>query len=157
MPTSATLLQLCLLGYAIIGTITLAVGAAKLGFLLGLWLTAVELALLAALVYIVLQMLGLLNRYQQTLTALIGVGLLLGTAALPLSIWLRREFAAVNNGTPELPLMLILILVVWNVAAIAHVLRHALSSSYGGAVLYALGYLLLSWGISDWLVPSPAG
>ena len=43
-----------------------------------------------------------------------------------------------------LPGLVFLAWLVWSLAVVAHVLRHALSTSMGFALLYTLGYLMIS-------------
>ena len=41
----------------------------------------------------------------------------------------------------------------WSIAVIAHILRHALSSSYAVGVLLALLYAIVSWNLGTLLFP----
>lgn len=154
VPASQELLKLCLIGYAATGLLNLWLGLGEVGAGTALLLTAVDVGLLLGLVYAVLQLRGLLARYTQTLTALAGTGTLLQLIVLPLGMWYQRELA--GNGTADLPAMLWLMLLVWSVAITAHILRHALSVTFGIGVLYALGYLMVSWTAADWLLPAAA-
>jgi hypothetical protein len=44
-------------------------------------------------------------------------------------------------------------LFIWGIVIMAHILRHALSTSLGVGVLYSLAYVLLYWNLSGWLQP----
>jgi len=51
----------------------------------------------------------------------------------------------------------VLCLVVWNVAVMAHILRHALSASFPMGVLLAMGYIwLITMGMTA-ILPGQAG
>ncbi|MDX1604647.1 MAG: hypothetical protein R3202_00570 [Candidatus Competibacterales bacterium] len=152
VPAAAALLQLTLLAYALTGLATLLVGMPELGFGRALLLTLTDLGLLAGLTYLILSVLGLPARFGQTLTALTGVGTLLQLIALPLGLWYQRELAAQETG--ELPALLWLLLLAWSIAITGHILRHAFAVSFGMGILYAVGYLMSAWTLSDWLLPA---
>ena len=44
-------------------------------------------------------------------------------------------------------------LMVWSIAVIAHILRHAFETSIWLGALYALGYTFLYWTLAGWIVP----
>lgn len=114
---------------------------------------ALELALMTLLLYGVL---GLLNRQQRFLQALIAF-LLVG-ATLQLLSW--PVMAVVYaRGEPErialLPSMLLLGLLFWNLALIAHILRHTLEVSQLQAALMTVGYYLVLTVAALSIFPSP--
>lgn len=154
LPASQELLKLCLIAYAGSGLLNLWLGLGDTGHGTALLLTIVDVGLLMGLCHAVLQLMGLLERYVQTLTALTGTGTLLQLIVMPLGLWYQRELAA--NGATDMPALLWLLLLVWSVAITAHILRHALSVSFGAGMLYALGYLMISWTLADLLLPAAA-
>jgi hypothetical protein len=147
IPPSAVLMKLCLLGYGASGFLVLLLGTPAPVALLQILL---DLVLLAGLLHLVLLLNRHPGRFEQTLTALTGTGTLLGLLALPLMHWIVRQG---TEGDTTLPSLLMLGLMVWSVAIIAHILRHALDTSVWAGALYALGYTVLSWTLAGWMGP----
>ena len=87
-------------------------------------------------------------RFEQTLSALTGTGTLMGLLALPLMVWIVQQSP---DGDIALPSLLLLGLMAWNIAIMAHILRHALNTPIWGGALYALGYTFLSWTLTGWI------
>jgi hypothetical protein len=92
-------------------------------------------------------------RWLQSLTALAGVGALFTALAM-------APFA-VMAGMPETPLsgiasVLVLALFAWNVLAVGHILRHALSVSFPVGVLVAMAYVAVNTAVVGYLVPEVA-
>ena len=58
-----------------------------------------------------------------------------------------------GDADAALPSLLIVVLMVWSIAVIAHILRHALSSSYAVGILLALLYAIVSWNLGALLFP----
>jgi len=99
-----------------------------------------ETALLLLITWVLLRLRGVPQRFRQTATALTGTGFLFSLVALPLFC-----LHGVSAGPLLLAVigLLVLSLVVWNVAVMAHILRHALSASFPMGVLLAMGYIWL--------------
>lgn len=89
----------------------------------------------AAFVYAALSLRGLAARFVQTATALFGTDALITAVALPVF----RLSGAPESQTPAAVLAFIGLL-LWNLAVVAHIFRHALSIATGAGVLVALGY-----------------
>lgn len=147
IPASSILMRLCLLAYGASGFLVLLLGAPAPVALLQILL---DLVLLAGLLHLVLLLNRHLGRFEQTLTALTGAGTLMGLLALPLMQWIIRQG---TGGDTTLPSLLMLGLMVWSVAIIAHILRHALDTSVWAGAMYALGYTVLSWILAGWIGP----
>ncbi|HXH02335.1 MAG TPA: hypothetical protein VNN09_03340 [Candidatus Competibacteraceae bacterium] len=151
VPASEVLLRLTLVAYLLSGWLVLWLLGGP--FFSALLQALVDLGLLSGLSYVLLFLAGYPERYPQTLTALAGTGTLLGLVGLPILAWLQRV-----EGMREamaLPSLFYLLLLVWNVALIGHILRHALSCPPWRGVAYALGYLLITMMVMGWLF-SPA-
>lgn len=97
-----------------------------------------DFALLAGLLRIVLWVRALNGRYVQSLTALAGAGALISLVALPLTIWQQQLHTGQDEFT--LPSLLLLFVLAWNLTVAAHVLRHALSTSWPMATGMAAVY-----------------
>lgn len=149
-PRSSELLQLCLIGYGSSGLLALLLDLPRINFGLALLLTLEDVALLSGLAYLGLYLTAHLPRFRQTLTALAGVGTLLQLIALPLGLWYQHALA--GNSGAELPAMLWLLLLGWSIAVTGHILRHAFSTTLTLGILYAVGYLVVSWTITNWLL-----
>ena len=81
------------------------------------------------------------NRWTQTVTALAGTGMVFGLLLLPTVITL-------SGPDPMTPLQQVLsihlyLLLIWFVVVLAHIFRHAMSSSFTLGVFVALVYLVL--------------
>lgn len=116
---------------------------------------AAECVLLAALNYTILTLRGLPGRWLQTTSAMAGTGLLFTVAAVPvfMGMELAGPAALVQSGLYFVTLFLL----VWNVAVMAHILRHALDTSFATAVVAAVGYMwLIAAIIGQLLVRQPA-
>lgn len=81
-------------------------------------------------------------RAVQTLTALAGTGTVTTLVAIPFLSW---RVSVMRAGDPAgVELAFIAMIVIWNLAIIAHILRHALSTSFPGAVVIAIVMYLVS-------------
>lgn len=91
-----------------------------------------ELAVVGGLSATLLVAFARAGRIRQTLTALMGSGALLGLIVLTALLIL-----------PPLPHWLQIAIVVWNLAVIGHILRHALDTGFIVAFFLAVSYALL--------------
>ncbi len=98
----------------------------------------IQAALALAVVYGLLSIRGLSNRFVQTASALFGTSILFSLAALP------TIHALLEPTPPSWALTLWLAVVIWSIAVLTHILRHAMNVSRPIAVVLALGYLGLS-------------
>jgi hypothetical protein len=80
-------------------------------------------------------------RFEQTMTALLGTGIVLTVIALPLIAWLRIEPA---ETTASIPALLMFIVVLWSISITGHIMRRALDIPFAGGVVMAVAYFLLS-------------
>ena len=105
-------------------------------------------ALLFAVVILILVTLGYANRITQTLTTLIGTGLVFSFIRLPIIfvIKLAPQNAAML-GFLEITVL------VWSLVVIAHILRYALSIQLFLAGALAFGYFVLSYQLVSYLIP----
>lgn len=149
VPASWLLFGLALIAYLIVGELLLMVEAD--------WLEAalqalVEAGLLLGFCWIVLFLAGKTPRFLQTATALMAVDAVISTpGALFLQWWVAR---------PEIRLfqMALFALMIWHIAVVAHILRHALARPlvYGAAlaVLYiVITYQIMSFVFSPSVAP----
>lgn len=149
VPASYALLKLVLVLYILSGLVQLLLLSTPERAAL---LLLLDVVLLAGLLYVLLSVYGLGQRWLQTLTALAGAGVILNVLALPLAVWLGRAQEA-DSGT-GLPFLLWFGLLIWSIVIMTHVLQQALSSSRAVGMVCALGFFFLSWLLQDWLLPA---
>lgn len=145
LPSSSYLLALMLAAHLVTGVL---LGLFSLSTQMALFSALVGTLMMVALVHGLLLLHRLHARVTQTLTALAGCEVLIGLLALPLT-----ALYYTGGGMAELASLLSLLLLVWNVAVAAHIFRHALNVSVGMGVLFAIGYTLVSLGLSGLVGP----
>ncbi|MCG6935004.1 MAG: hypothetical protein LJE73_03800 [Proteobacteria bacterium] len=106
--------------------------------------TALLMGSLAAL----LALMGYTARVVQTLSALLGSGLIISLAAMPLII-----LSSLSEQLAMALVMLLLMLTIWSLVVTMHIFRHALSINVLLAGLLAFGSYVLSLKVIDWLIP----
>lgn len=90
------------------------------------------------------------ERWQQTVTALLGGETVIGLIVLPV---LLAQSAGMSNVFLMMSLLLFL---VWELVFIAHVYRNALETGMGTALLVAVIYVIASSVIKQQVLPFPA-
>jgi hypothetical protein len=151
LPAAVVFLIISLILYGLASVaLVLPVRAAATAVLAG----AAETGLLLLLTWGLLWLRGLPARFRQTATALAGTGFLFSMAALPL---FSLRYAYDGNAAVILAVgLLVLALVIWNVAVMAHILRHAMSVSFAMGVLLAMGYIWVITTVMALLTPESA-
>jgi hypothetical protein len=137
LPASGFLMLVSVVAYALasvlVSLMSLAPGVALLAALF-------DVALMGAMTQTLLWIRELGPRFQQTFTALMGTGAILGFLALPLlfvQMLLGEEGAMV-------PTILMLALTFWNLAIVGHILRHAITAPFFVGALLAVLYMYVS-------------
>lgn len=128
IPPSSVLLAATALINLFVSTL---INRLQLDFGAAVMIAAVEFAVLTGLTAALLFGFSRTQRLLQTLSALMGSGAVLGVIVLVLLL----VFAA-------LPWFLRLGIFVWNLAVMAHILRHALSIHIAAAFFIAVGYAI---------------
>ena len=138
LPGSQAMLALCLVPWAavsIAGNLLVLPGH-PVPALLGV---ALELALLLGYSWLALQLAGKLERWPQTLVALVGVQAVIEAASLPLTWLLARQ------DEPSLILQAAdFAFTAWWLVAMANILSRAVDRSLLSGVLLALGHFVLA-------------
>ena len=145
LPESRLLLFLVVLANLAVG---IALSAMQSGWVEGALQSAVGVALLAAFLGTALYLSSKLPRFLQSATAALGCDTLIGAIAVPLLVWIR--LVPEGAGVASLPLMF---LMLWQVAMIGHILRHALSITFIAGFGLALAYTIVSYRIIMVLFP----
>lgn len=137
LPAAPRFLALVLAGYFLVDVLI-----SRLSFGLGaaVAVSVLDVLLLAAFVQLVLRMVAKPERFNQTLAALAGTGLLLGMVAYPLIRGLLLAQAA-GDAAAGLAVLWLAVL-AWSLLILGHILRHALAvpliTGVGIGVLYSL-------------------
>lgn len=124
------------------------------GSLIAMQVALVDLGLLLALVFSLLYLLNKAARIGQTLSALAGSGSLLGLVALPLVLSVSPGQA--SDQLPAMLTLLWLLLLLWNLVVMAHIMRHALSTSLAIGMAVAVLYALVTMQVILALFPAQA-
>lgn len=147
-PGSVFSLGLAMTCYAMVSILVMTAGY---GMLAGARMALLELVMLAAFVAMLLYLLNKATRIKQTLAAMAGAGSLLGLVAFPLVL---LQGPVSDEGSQPMVLSLFWVaLLVWNLVVSAHILRHALSSSFAIGLAVAILYLLISTQFAVTLFP----
>ena len=148
LPASGVVLVLSLSCYALI---SLLVSLGSYGPGDAVQLVLLDLGLLSVFVLALLYLQGKAVRIYQTLSALAGAGCLLGALALPL-VWFLQPGQS-SEQVPRVLSLIWLFLLIWNLLVMAHIMRHALSTSLFVGLGVSLLYALLSMQIIVALFP----
>ncbi len=144
LPSSRFLLGLVFVVNAVIGVIVFWI---ETTLSKGILEVLLSLAWLIGFTYAVLMVSGKSGRFQQTLCALLGTDIVISLIALPLLIWMQ------SAGDTPLPYYFIIGLMCWSMIIVGHILRHALSATYGFGLGLALLYVLGSYQLMAYFFP----
>ena len=143
LPKSNVLLTLSILGYMLAsGLLALLSTQLVNATLAGI----IEVLLVMLFTYGLLQIRNKTERWSQTVTALSGTGIVLSMIALPLYYLGSNPDQA--GAIQTVGLLLLIILIIWNIAIMAHIFRHALQTTIGLGVVIAITYI---WVISNFI------
>ncbi len=139
LPKSTVLLVLCLFMYTLIDVL---LTVQSRPFVDALMVSLVDAGFLLGVTSLILRQHQKLDRWHQTMTSLFGTGVILGIFIFPL------VFGGIQNQyeawLQQIIVVLFLIMVVWNVAVLAHIVRHAISTSMGIGIMIAILYIWMS-------------
>lgn len=142
MPCSSFLLGLSAIMYA---ALAFCAALLSLPVLPALMLAALDVALVAGLLWILLWIRDLLNRLPQTLIALYGSGTVMQLIAIPAVVWQATAAAA---PVQDVAAILLWLWLLWHLLIIGHVLRHAIDTILPLGMLLALLYLFVSFSVT---------
>jgi hypothetical protein len=147
VPASPVLLGLVVLVYLGVGFVLLS--------LEGQWSDAimqvlVELSILLGFVWVNLRFMGFQARFVQTAAAMTGCDALISSFAVPLLSWMA--LSAQSKGA----YLMLLGLMLWHLAVVAHIFRCALSRPLGVGIGLAIVYVVLSYQVMLLLFPPAA-
>jgi hypothetical protein len=139
LPASGFLLFATLFGYVVISVATILFYSNGVADLLGQ--VTLDLALLFGYSGLLLLIYRKMPRFQQTMTALLGTGILLATIALPLVVWLQL---ATSDTAASIPALLMYLVVLWSISVMGHIMQRALDIPFIGGVVIAVAYFAVS-------------
>jgi predicted neutral ceramidase superfamily lipid hydrolase len=139
LPKSSLLLSLCLILYTVLDVL---LTVQTRPFTDALLVSLVDVGFLLVVTFLILSQHKHLDRMLQTMSALFGTGLILGIFIFPL------VYGGVQNQyeswLQQIIVLLFLIMVIWNVVVLAHIVRHAISTSMGIGIMIAILYIWMS-------------
>jgi len=149
-PASKNAFYVSIFSYFVVGTLVV---SQEQGTTVGLFLSAVQTALLIFLANLALWIRKTPERYHQTMTALCATGAIIGLIALPIMIFLAGgETGVTATGTDtdafSLAYLSWLVLMLWEAYVVAHIIKHAMDIPLVAALAGAFIYLYLSFAIT---------
>ena len=152
LPASRFLLGLSLACYALV---SLLVSVRSYGMAGAIQVAILDIGLLTAFVLCLLYLQSKTARINQTLSALAGCGSLLGIFALPLVLLVQP--GQLPDQIPVVLSLFWLLLFVWNLLVMAHIMRHALSSSFATGLAFSVLYMLVTMQVIATVFPQQVG
>jgi len=101
----------------------------------------IDAGLTVLITYLLLLALHKPERNLQTCTALLGTGTIFSLLATP--VYYLLAVPAIGQSANPVLSLLVWVLIVWNIAVMAHILKHALTVSFPMGVLVALMYIII--------------
>ncbi|MGH8119543.1 MAG: hypothetical protein ACRESK_02905 [Gammaproteobacteria bacterium] len=147
LPVSNLLLSLCLVIYTAENVL---LALHKVTLIKALEASLLETVLITIITLVILVLSHRASRWQQTLTALIGTGCIMGVLALPIF------YGSTLANTDALRAVIFLLyvgLLVWNISIMSHILRHALDTSLVFGVIFALTYIFITSILINLVIP----
>jgi drug/metabolite transporter (DMT)-like permease len=148
LPRSYELLTVSLIAYTLVNFLLALFTAPLFDAVLA---SLLESALVALITVGILSLNRHYGRWVETLMALAGTGFILGMFALPL---IYGGTMLQDNGLLQAFMLLVYIfLVVWNILIMAHILRHAIDTTFGFGIVFALAYIFITSAVIVFLLP----
>ena len=115
----------------------------------------VEVALIMIFSLALLQSRGKSSRWTQTVTALLGTGIIISIIAFPVYILIGvGELNQLESSAGQsLGLLLLAALACWNIVIMAHILRHALDTNFAIAMFLAITYIWIIFSFTSAIMP----
>ncbi len=106
----------------------------------------VEALLVMLFTFGLLQIVNKTERWSQTVTAISGTGIIISLIAFPL--YYLGTIGNQGGFGQMIGLLSLIVLIIWNIAIMAHIFRHALQTTIGFGVAIAISYV---WIISNFI------
>ncbi len=148
LPKSSVLLYLSLILYMVFDVL-LTVQARP--FEDALLVSFIDVGFLLGVIFFILKQHHYLDRWVQTITALCGTGVILGIFIFPLVYGGAQN--QYETWLQQIIILLFIIMVIWNIAVLAHIVRNAISTSLGIGIAIAILYIWMSSLLISMLFP----
>lgn len=150
VPHSHVLLVIVVAVGFMVDNLNLGFAAPKIGFPTVIWVVLLHISIFLGSLAVLLTLMGYAPRIVQTLTSLVGSGVIISLIAMPvLIISSMTEKIEVAMGFS----IVLFMLNIWSLVVTTHIFRHALSINIILAGLLALGYLAMSIKLIDMFIP----
>lgn len=111
-----------------------------------------NLAVVTIITQFILRLYNKPMRFVQTLGAQMGTGIVISIFAAPVVVML--QYANTHNVDMGAGLILWVLLLTWEIAVTAHILRNALACSFVQGFLIAIIYPIIFFQLTDYFLPS---
>jgi len=112
---------------------------------------ALELALLALVIYVGLKWKNMLSRLDQSFSALLGVNMVISAVSIPVYKFLTEDYA--NDGEISRSVLnLTLLIVFWNLSVMSLILKRALNINTVLAAMISFNYFMVYQFLVIWLI-----
>ncbi len=148
LPKSSVLLYLSLILYMVFDVL-LTVQARP--FEDALLVSFIDVGFLLGVIFFILKQHHYLDRWVQTITALCGTGVILGIFIFPLVYGGAQN--QYETWLQQIIILLFFIMIIWNIAVLAHIVRNAISTSLGIGIAIAILYIWMSSLLISMLFP----
>ncbi len=152
IPESKNLLTLCVVVYGFLSILLASLSQpVEHAILAGV----VEVILIMIFTLAILQASGKSSRWTQTVTALVGTGIIISIIAFPVYILIGvGDLNKVEASSGQsIGLMLLAALACWNIAIMAHILKHALETNFAIALFLAITYIWIIFSFTSAIMP----
>ncbi len=152
IPESKNLLTICVVVYGFLSILLASLSQpTDKAILAGI----LEVALIMIFSLALLQARGKSSRWTQTVTALVGTGIIISIIAFPVYILIGvGELNELESSTRQsLGLLLLASLACWNIVIMGHILRHALEVNFMFAVILAITYIWIIFSFTSAIMP----
>jgi len=112
----------------------------------------INITVVIIITWLILRLYNKPMRFIQTLTAQMGAGVVISVVAAPVIVML--VYAEEHDVDMTAAIVLWLGLFIWELAVTAHILRHALSTTFLQGFLMAILYPLIYFQLIDFLIPT---
>ena len=148
IPESKNFLTLCVLSYAFLSILLAGLSqSVDRAIVAGL----LDVMLIMLFTYALLQINGKTLRWSQTVTALMGTGVIMSIIALPvyLLIGVGEVNELVSSSEQTIGLLLLATLACWNLVIMSHILKHALETHFAIAFFLAMTYIWIAFSFTS--------
>ena len=152
IPESKNLLTLCAVVYGFLSILLANMSQPIENSILA---GVIELVLIMIFTLAILQVSGKSSRWTQTVTALVGTGIIVSIIAFPIYILVGvGELNELESSTSQsIGLLLLASLACWNIVIMAHILRHALEINFAIALFLAITYIWIIYSFTSAIMP----